>query len=139
MTAKSSGFSLIELLVVVAILGVLASIGIVRYNGYTSITKRKATENAMFQITLAQSEHYNDNGSYMKNDSGKTCTASIASSNKIETDLFSGADIINEDLEHWICVAVDGNDYLIMAINEDNSISCKLELPKGVTIKRTNC
>ena len=62
MTAKSSGFSLIELLVVVAILGVLATIGIVSYNGYTSITKRKATENAMFQITLAQSEHYNDNG-----------------------------------------------------------------------------
>ena len=55
---KSSGFTLIELLVVVAIVGILSAVGIVSYNGYVDSTKKKATENILGTIGLAQTDNY---------------------------------------------------------------------------------
>ena len=44
---KQKGFSLIELLVVVAIIGTLAAIGTVAYNGYVGGAKKSAAINTM--------------------------------------------------------------------------------------------
>ena len=53
---KVEGFSLIELLVVVAIIGTLAAAGTLAYNGYIAGTKSSAAKNSMQQIALAQQE-----------------------------------------------------------------------------------
>ena len=121
MTTKSSGFTLIELLVVVAILGILAAVGTVSYSGYVSGTKQKSIENAMQQISLAQTEEYSNAGEYH---TSITCgDPSEASSKAIEKELFGGGDIITKESGYNICVAADGSSYKIIASNGDKTIT----------------
>tara|TARA_B100000579_G_scaffold90902_1_gene71745 strand:- start:1554 stop:2000 length:447 start_codon:yes stop_codon:yes gene_type:complete len=143
---KIKGFSLIELLVVVAILGVIASIGVVSYNGYVSSTKMKNTENIMRQVSLGQSEYYSLGGVYFEG----TCPPNKASSKKVQNELLDGAKtIVDQDDEittgYSVCVKTDKDKkFIIYAIETDKKGTkipggCELELGGDGSLKRTSC
>lgn len=54
----NSGFSLVELLVVVAIIGILAAVGVVGYQGYIDSTKKEAAEFALDSVARSFEQDY---------------------------------------------------------------------------------
>ena len=123
-----NGFTLTELLVVVAILGILAAVGVVSYSGYVSSAERKTAENLMQQISLGQSEFLSDNGVYYSVTESE-CTPSQATLSDIFQNLLgttTAARATQKALEsaYAICTSQDNSgeaesntDYLIIASN----------------------
>lgn len=69
--ADCRGFTLIEMLVVIAIIGILSSIFLVGFQGYRNSANDAATISAVHKAQLALEQCYNENGNYNPNN----CTA----------------------------------------------------------------
>ncbi len=61
----NKGFTLVELIIVVAIVGMLAGIGIPAYLGYISDARDKAAQSTLQSIVLMQKNYYQDNFCYL--------------------------------------------------------------------------
>ncbi len=108
---------------VLGIIGILSGIGIVSYNGYVSGTKQKSAENAMQQISLAQTEYYSDNSEYHTTSETKPCGADSDTSDAIEDALFGGGDVITKEAGYDMCIAKDGTSYIVKATNGDKTLT----------------
>ena len=137
---RSKGFTLIELLVVVAIISIIAAIGFVAYSGYVEAAKKKTAENAMMQLSLAQTEYYSEYSSYFGAGSGTSsdCFPSPTTSDAAELALVEGSELFTNDLGYNVCIIQnDSKNYYI--VSEEDGGGCKIKLDGKQVFTREGC
>ncbi len=63
--ARSTGFTLIELMITVAIIAILASIALPAYSDYVTRSRLVDATNALSTLRAKMEQHYQDNRSYL--------------------------------------------------------------------------
>ena len=94
MSAK--GFTLVELLISIALVGILSAIGIIGYQNYIVNTENIDAQNALRSIYLMQLDYRADTGSYWPTPGGAACAQSDCTT-AINNGLFSGATTIRSE------------------------------------------
>ncbi len=111
--SASKGFTLIELMITVAILGIIAAIAIPAYSGYVETARHTEGWNNLQAIKLAEEEYFLDNNSYFAG----TDTAALASNSG---GLWQPAES-NAARNFDYAVTVTGNSYAASATGRGGS------------------
>lgn len=132
------GFSLIELVVVVAIIGILASIGIPSYHGYLQATRDKDAQLSLRMIASTQESYRLFSGSYYSSPGASTssCSADIASANDINISLLKTSKLSTN--YYLFCVYADASaatpTFTAKAVNTANTAKTFAINQDGATV-----
>ena len=116
---------MIELLIVVAIIGILSTIGILTVNGILEGIKEKSAQTSLQSIYLAEEEYKSINKQYFIPSGGCGDQTSI-----INTNLFDG-NITLENDNYRFCISGSTTNYTATAYRKKTG-------KKNFTIKDTN-
>ncbi len=108
---NNKGFSLVELLIVVAIIGILGAIGVPMYVGYVNQAEIKDAQNIMQAIYMVQEEYKSTDSSnaHYTTTASATCSPALNQHANINTNLFGGKEQLKTSNSKFLfCIAQGG-------------------------------
>lgn len=119
---SQDGFTLIEIMVVILILGLLATIVVQSLRGATDKAKRVKAQADISELKTALDRYYLDNGFYPTTDQGLNSLVSAPTVGKIPSSYESGGYIQGVPRDPWgsnYFYQSDGNAYVLKSFGAD--------------------
>jgi general secretion pathway protein G len=119
---SQEGFTLIELMVVILIIGLLATIVVQNLKGATDKAKRIKAQADISAFKTALDRYYLDNGAYPSSDQGLAALVSAPQNGKVPADYPSGGYIEQIPNEPWgnpYVYQSDGDNYVLKSYGAD--------------------
>lgn len=118
------GFTLIELMVVILIIGLLATIVVQNLRGATDRAKRVKAEADISALKTALDRYYLDNGFYPTTDQGLQALVSSPTTGRIPANYEEGGYIERVPLDPWgnpYFYQSDGDNYVLKSFGADGA------------------
>ena len=119
---SQDGFTLIELMVVILIIGLLATIVVQNLRGATDKAKRVKAQADISTIKTALDRYYLDNGSYPTTDQGLDALVKPPTAGRVPTDYPDGGYVEKIPDDPWgtpYFYQSDGNTYVLKSFGAD--------------------
>ena len=107
---KITGFTLIELMITIAIIGIIAAIAIPAYTGYIATARMTEAKNNIAALKLAEEEYFLENNKYFFDTSNNNATLKSWSDN-----LWTASKGDGNAVNFIYTVSGSGNSYTITA------------------------
>ncbi|MGH7905075.1 MAG: type II secretion system major pseudopilin GspG [Candidatus Binataceae bacterium] len=119
---RQEGFTLIEIMVVILILGLLATIVVQSLRGATDRAKRTKAQADISELKTALDRYYLDNGSYPTSDQGLQALVSAPTDGNIPANYEEGGYVERLPRDPWghaYYYQSDGNSYALKSYGAD--------------------
>ena len=135
--AKLAGFTLIEMMIVVAIVAILASVGLPSYQAYIRRGQMQEGFSQMSSFQLKMEQHYQDNRGYQDTADATKCSVSQVAS--LTSKYFTFACTLGSDKQSYSLAATGKASLLGYDYSIDHANSRRTTKFAGVTQTTLTC